>query len=90
MKDASIPLSIAFIQSDGKIVLAGFTADSNFDLDFAMVRYLANGTIDTSFGTNGKVITDFDGSDDQGFSLIQQPDGKLIAGGFSSTYFSQG
>lgn len=71
------------IQPDGKIVLAGFTADSNFDLDFAMVRYQANGSLDTSFGNDGKVITDFDGSDDQGFSLIRQPDGKLIAGGFA-------
>jgi uncharacterized delta-60 repeat protein len=71
------------IQPDGKIVLAGFTADSNFDLDFALVRYHTDGNLDNSFGTGGKVITDFSGSDDQGFSLIRQTDGKLIVGGLA-------
>lgn len=69
------------IQPDGKIVLAGYTADSNFDLDFAMVRYHPNGSLDHSFGTGGKVITDFFSSDDQGFALLRQSDGKLIVGG---------
>jgi uncharacterized delta-60 repeat protein len=69
------------IQPDGKIVLAGYTADSNFDLDFALVRYNTDGSLDNSFGTAGKVITDFSGSDDQGFSLLRQADGKLIAAG---------
>lgn len=69
------------LQPDGKIVLAGLTADSNFDLDFALVRYQANGSLDPSFGTGGKVVTDFFGSDDQGFALVRQTDGKLIAAG---------
>jgi uncharacterized delta-60 repeat protein len=69
------------IQPDGKIVLAGFTADSNFDLDFALVRYHTNGNLDTSFGMGGKVITDFSGSDDQAFSLARQADGKFIVAG---------
>jgi uncharacterized delta-60 repeat protein len=69
------------IQPDGKIVLAGFTADSNFDLDFALVRYNPDGSLDNSFGTAGRALSDFSGSDDQSFSLLRQADGKLIAAG---------
>lgn len=69
------------IQPDGKLVVAGYRADSNFDLDFALVRYHANGSLDNSFGTGGKVTTDFFGSDDQGFALLRQPNGKLIVAG---------
>ena len=49
------------VQSDGKIVLAGYslngsgTMSSNYD--FALARYNANGTLDSSFGSGGKVIT---------------------------------
>jgi uncharacterized delta-60 repeat protein len=48
------------LQRDGKIVVAGFTAPrntSNFDL--ALVRYNADGSLDTSFGNGGKVIQHF-------------------------------
>src|SRR3989338_2487821 len=41
------------LQLDGKIVIAGES-----DNDFAVVRYLTNGSLDSSFGTGGKVTTD--------------------------------
>jgi uncharacterized delta-60 repeat protein len=69
------------LQPDGKIVVAGLTADSNFKLDFALARYLSNGALDPSFGTGGKVVTDLFGSDDQGYALLRQGDGKLIVAG---------
>jgi uncharacterized delta-60 repeat protein len=69
------------IQADGKIVVAGYTADSNFDLDFALVRYNPDGSLDHTFGTGGRVTTDFFQSDDQGFALGIQADGKLVIGG---------
>jgi uncharacterized delta-60 repeat protein len=40
--------------SKGRIILVGFTGG-----DFAIIRYQVNGTLDTSFGNNGVVITDF-------------------------------
>jgi uncharacterized delta-60 repeat protein len=48
------------IQPDGKIVVAGWTAapnSSNYDL--ALVRYNADGSLDASFGSSGKVIQHF-------------------------------
>jgi uncharacterized delta-60 repeat protein len=46
------------IQNDGAILIGGFIYQSN-NLDVAIVKYLTNGTIDTSFGTNGKFIYNF-------------------------------
>jgi uncharacterized delta-60 repeat protein len=69
------------IQPDGKIVVAGYTADNNFDLDFALIRYNSDGTLDTQFGSSGKVTADFLASDDQAFALVRQGDGKLLVGG---------
>src|SRR5439155_17394134 len=60
------------------------------DKDFAMVRLLPNGALDPTFGTGGKVITDFTtlvpaiSSDDEIDGLALQPDGKIIATGFST------
>ncbi|MCU7805801.1 MAG: DUF4347 domain-containing protein, partial [Candidatus Thiodiazotropha sp. (ex Lucinoma borealis)] len=73
-------------QPDGKILLAGKSND-----DFALVRYNADGSLDTFFGIDGIVTTDIGASLDQGRSVTLQSDGKiLVAGGnwnsTSSTY----
>jgi uncharacterized delta-60 repeat protein len=75
------------VQSDGKLVAAGGAcASTNSPCnDFALARYNADGTLDTSFGIGGKVTTDFVGQffsgDDQANALIVQADGKLVAAG---------
>jgi uncharacterized delta-60 repeat protein len=66
------------VQSDNKIVVAGFTQSATTGRDFALVRYNANGTLDTSFGTGGIVTTDFNGLDDQAGDVLLQPDGKIV------------
>jgi uncharacterized delta-60 repeat protein len=69
------------LQPDGKIVAAGGSIDGNGH--FALVRYNANGSLDTSFGTGGKVTTAIGSSDDSAHGLVLQPDGKLVAAGYS-------
>jgi uncharacterized delta-60 repeat protein len=70
------------IQPDGKIVAVGDAKNPATFYDFAAVRYLANGTIDTTFGVAGKVRTDFDHAGlDQARSAVLQPDGKIVAAG---------
>ena len=72
------------LQPDGKILLAGHTAVGTLD-DFAMARYNANGTLDTSFGTGGRVITQVNVSfDDVAYAIQLQPDGKILLGGSTS------
>jgi uncharacterized delta-60 repeat protein len=79
-----VATSIA-LQTDGKIVLAGFTEMGNqTPSDFALARYDSSGNLDTSFGTNGKVITDFFGQDDRIHAIVLQSGGKIIAAGFAS------
>ena len=68
------------IQSDGKIVTAGYS-DNGANIDFALVRYNANGSLDTSFDFDGKVTTPFGSGDEQARSVAIQTDGKIVATG---------
>lgn len=71
------------IQSDGKIVAAGFRLFPGWD--FALARYNPDGSLDTSFGVNGVVLTDIGGSD-IAFALAVQPaDGRYVAAGASES-----
>jgi uncharacterized delta-60 repeat protein len=72
------------IQPDGKIVAVGSANDPATFYDFAAVRYLSNGTLDTTFGVDGKVHTDFgDQNFDRARSAALQPDGRIVAAGFA-------
>jgi len=71
------------LQSDGKIVAAG-DSNSGPDYDFAVIRYNADGSLDASFGNNGKVTTDFGMGDDSGSAVAIQSDGKIVVAGYAS------
>ena len=49
------------VQPDGKIVAAGWTRGLNTSTaeDFLVARYNVNGTQDTTFGSGGRTVTDF-------------------------------
>src|SRR5215469_11604753 len=66
------------IRSDGKIVAAGRTFVTT-GYNWALARYNNNGTLDTSFGKGGKVMTDFAGDSDEVYAVAVQPDGKAVA-----------
>lgn len=69
-------------QSDGKIVAAGYSLNIGlFTSDFAVMRYLPHGTLDSSFGGTGKVTTSIAGGFDQGYALVIQPDGRIVVAG---------
>ncbi|WP_395053454.1 T9SS type A sorting domain-containing protein [Flavobacterium sp.] len=71
------------LQTDGKIVvLSEFNSGSQ---DFRILRYLTNGSIDTTFGNNGSVTTDI-GNVEFPKSIIVQSDSKILVGG--TTYNS--
>jgi uncharacterized delta-60 repeat protein len=70
------------IQADGKIVVAGGRYGGS-SLDFALARYNLDGSLDSSFGTGGKVVTDLQGTDSAN-GLAIQPDGKIVAFGQTS------
>jgi uncharacterized delta-60 repeat protein len=82
------------IQPDGKIVVGGISSrgGSFSPNDHAVVRFNANGSLDTTFGNDGKVFTEIAlGSQYVSFStLVIQPDGKIVTVGNILTYNSSG
>jgi len=73
------------IQSDGKIVVAGFADVGGGDNDFALVRYNTDGSLDLPFGSGGKVTTPILGTDDQARAVAIQDDGMIVLAGWPLT-----
>jgi len=69
------------VQRNGRIVLAG---SANGLMDFALVRYLADGRLDPEFGLAGAVVTDLGGNDGINGAVLQA-DGRIVVAGFSNT-----
>jgi uncharacterized delta-60 repeat protein len=76
------------VQADGKIVVGGLTFNGSTD-DFAVVRYNANGTLDGTFGTGGKTVTDM-GNHNRIFALQLLGDGKIAVAGEWAGAFAAG
>ena len=80
----------AAIQTDGRIVVLG-TAESltccPHTAEFALARYNPDGTLDTTFGDNGKVTTALSGEYDFAEDLAIQTDGKIVAVGTGTGRF---
>jgi len=79
----------ATVQANGKIVAVGVT--SNFiDKDFALARYLADGTFDFTFSGDGRNRVDLGTGDERALAVAVQPavqpaaDGKIIVAGSGS------
>lgn len=72
------------IQEDGKIIAAGKIVNGSVvTADFGMVRYSADGIIDSGFGMDGKVRTSVR-DEDEATGIILQSDGKIVLGGFAA------
>jgi|GEM_PF-511057 len=72
------------IQPDGKLVAAGYSVGpSDYSLKFAVIRYNTNGSLDTSFGPGGIVTRRIGLFDSSAQSVLIQPDGKIVAGGYA-------
>lgn len=75
------------VQADGKVLQAGSSMTATGTV-ISLVRHLRDGSLDTTFGTNGRATLDFTGSGDRAFALLLQADGKIVIGGdanFGST-----
>lgn len=75
------------IQPDGRIVVAGESKDgaaSPTYEDWVMARYNHDGTLDTSFGNGGRIVTDFGGRGDGAHQVLIQPDGLIVVTGTAS------
>ena len=72
------------IQNDGKIVAGGYIVGvpGTGSVDFALARHNADGSLDSSFGVGGKVVTDFNSVSNGITKIVLQSDGKIVAGGY--------
>jgi len=81
-------LNSMLVQPDGKILAAGGAGEA-FEINMALARFETNGSLDKSFGENGRAVTSFntDGNADaQAKKVLLQPDGKIIVAGRYSNY----
>ncbi|MBK6587582.1 MAG: PD40 domain-containing protein [Acidobacteria bacterium] len=81
------------LQPNGKIVATGVTGLTEIPVgtdgelpeiphaQFGLARYNVNGSLDTTFGVNGTLMTDFAGLNGFACTSVQQNDGKLVVGG---------
>ena len=70
------------VQPDGRVVAAGVTFRPGGADSFGIARYRADGSLDPTFGTGGRVAADLGG--DRGAwanALALQPDGRIVVGG---------
>jgi uncharacterized delta-60 repeat protein len=71
------------IQPNGKIVIAGQVYGSP-TTDYGLIRLKPDGSLDTTFGNNGKMITPVGMYDDYCNAVALQADGKIVAAGSST------
>ena len=73
------------VQPDGKTVVAGTggrdTAGSFHVRDFALTRLNVDGSLDTGFGSGGRVMTQFPLASADAFSVALASDGRIVAAG---------
>ena len=71
-------VSVVLVQRDGKVLGVGSAISG---VGFTLARYNANGTLDSTFGVAGEVVTNFFGSTQTANGAVLQPDGKIVVGG---------
>lgn len=71
------------LQPDGKLIVVGDTTNERTQGGFALAGYLPNGSLDSGFGSGGRVIHlgPYGGSLE---AVALQPDGKVVAAGASA------
>jgi uncharacterized delta-60 repeat protein len=74
------------VDDRGRIVVAGYSADSDVDSHFAVVRYLPDGRLDPDFDDDGIVTTPIGSGHDIAEALAIQPDGKIVVAGWNEEW----
>ncbi len=73
------------LQDDGKLIAAGITYNVGESVDIFLRRHNLDGSLDTTFGTGGFVVQDFDGENNYPQDIVAMPGDKiLVVGGFGT------
>lgn len=77
------------VQPDGRIVVVGDSYVPDPKYDIILARYLPDGKLDPTFGDGGVALEDYGVSDQYGYALALQPDGRIVVVGTSGSEESQ-
>ena len=69
----------ATLAADGKILISGY-AENGENNDLTVTRLNYDGSVDSTFGTNGSVAFDLSGND-YGYAIASLADGKILVAG---------
>lgn len=75
------------IRPDGRVIVCGFYTDQTEPLwveEFFVAQYLPDGSLDSAFGNDGIAYVDFSAYEDTCTSLTIQPDGRIVAAGYTA------
>ena len=76
------------VQADNKIVAGGLTGGTGTPHKFALVRYNTDGSLDTTFDSDGIVSTTLSPDQDEINDLLVDCNQKIVAAGFTSNFTS--
>lgn len=81
LHDCDGAISNARLQPDDKVVITGVSTSASSQFDLVVHRLLPNGQPDSSFGTEGTVVTNLGTTNDAGYAPAILPDGKILIAG---------
>jgi uncharacterized delta-60 repeat protein len=73
----------AVLCPDGKILVGGFATPQSSNPEFAIARFTSDGILDNSFHGDGMNVIQVSTFADKAYSILLQPDGKILLGGFA-------
>ncbi len=71
------------IQPDGRIVVVGYSDQGNPKHEFAVARYMPDGSLDQSFSGDGKRLITFSPGNDQAHDVALQSNGRIVVVGYT-------
>jgi uncharacterized delta-60 repeat protein len=73
------------VQPDGKVVAAGWCGShwKPGRVAWALFRYRRNGSLDPSFGADGRVLTNLSRMREEAKALVIRPNGKIVVAGWA-------
>ena len=81
-------LNDVLVQADGRIIAGGVVGYTSGKYDMWVARLTSTGALDTSFSGDGHAFASFyNGAHAEVLDLVQQPDGKILAGGIAGPAF---
>ena len=87
--DGSGQATAIVLQADGKIVVVGYGQVINLNHSgFIMARYGSDGSLDSTFGDGGVVITPINNNNDEAHAVALQPNGQIVVAGQSNDDFA--